>query len=221
MSTEHSVSMASRPDLIQASSRLQEARRNQPVTLVLRALGTGLFFVMLVLFASPAFAVDATLAWDPNTETDLEGYGVYFRQGKPGPPYDLFGYVTMAELTDPSSPTFTLTGLVQGARYYIALTAYDTGGAESSFSSAVCADVGTTITACPASAGDGGGSGGGGGAACFIGTLRDDFGPFEPWIAGLVSLAAFLGFVQRRFKRSFLFSRYDTPRNQRRSNLDA
>src|SRR5512139_470965 len=188
MSTEHSASMVSHLDPIQASSKFQEPRQNQPLTLVLKAVGSGLFFMMLVLFASPAFAVDATLAWDPNAETDLEGYGVYFRQGKPGPPYELFGYVTTAELPDPSSPTFTLTGLLQGSRYYIALTAYDAAGDESCFSSVVCADVGGNITACPASAGGGGGSGGGGGA-CFIGTSRDNFGQFDAWLAGLVALA--------------------------------
>jgi hypothetical protein len=179
---------------------------------------------MLVSWAGPAFAVDLTLAWDPNTEADLEGYGVYFRKGASGPPYNLFGYVTTDEIADPANPSFTITGLEKGARYYIALTAYDTAGAESAFSSAVCADVGDTIAPCPSgdAGGGGGGGGSGGGGACFIGTSRGDSGHFDSWMAGLaalVGLAALARYAQRRFQRSFLFSRCEArKRSQRRSN---
>ena len=186
-------------------------------------MGAGLFILMVTLCASPAFAVDATLAWDPNTEGDLEGYGVYYSQNTPGPPYNLFGYVATNELDDPSNPTFTVTGLVKGARYYLSLTAYNTSGAESSFSGAVCADIADTITPCPsASTSGGGGGGGGGGAACLIGTSLGDSGYFDPWMAGLVALvgmAALIRIARRRFKRAFLFSRYEVRQDQRRSNL--
>lgn len=225
MPSQHSASMVTHRRPIQTSSSLQHIRRNRVATLLLRTLASGLFFLMLVSWASPAFSVDLSLAWDPNTEADLEGYGLYFRKGAPGPPYNLFGYVTTDELGDPANPSFTVTGLEKGARYYLALTAYDTTGAESAFSSAVCADVGDTIAPCPsAGAGDGGGGGGsGGGGACFIGTSRGDSGHFDSWMAGLaslVSMAALARFAHRRFSRSFLFSRYEARQScQRRSNL--
>jgi hypothetical protein len=128
-------------------------------------------------------AADVTLAWDANAESDLEGYGVYFRRGSSGPPYDLFGYVAVDELSNADSPTFTVTGLQQGATYYFAVTAYDASGNESAYSAPVCAQVGDTVTACAASgstappssssaAGSGTSSGGGGGGGgCFIQTV--------------------------------------------------
>jgi len=222
MLLEHSAAMVSRPPLIKASPISQNTRQSRPATLALRALGSGLFFLLFVLCASPAFGVDLTLAWDPNTESDLEGYGVYFRKGAPGPPYDLFGYVATAELDDPTNPSFTITGLTQGARYYIALTAYDTAGAESAYSSSVCAEVGDTIVPC--SSADTGGGGGGGGAACFIGTSLGDSGRFDLWIAGLTALAglaALTRIAQRRFKRSFLCSTVEARKRQRRPNPGA
>jgi hypothetical protein len=223
MSFLNLAAMISRSNSLTASYRFQPIRAKRRLTIALKVLGMGLFFLLPMLWVRPAFSVNATLAWDPNTESDLEGYGVYFSQDTPGPPYSLFGYVTTAELGNSSNPTFTLTGLVPGDRYYIALTAYDTSGAESSYSAPVCADVTeTSIAPCPSATTGGGGGGGGGGAACFIGTSRGDSGHFDPWMAGLaalVAMAALITFIQRRFKRSFLFSRYDLRNSQRRSNL--
>ena len=31
-------------------------------------------------------AADVNVGWDPNSEGDLDGYGVYMRQDSPGPP---------------------------------------------------------------------------------------------------------------------------------------
>ena len=61
------------------------------------------FFVSL-LWSTSVLSADVTLAWDPNSETDLEGYGVYFRKDTPGPPYDLAGYITLAELNNVFTP---------------------------------------------------------------------------------------------------------------------
>jgi uncharacterized membrane protein YgcG len=137
----------------------------------------------VLISITPCVAADVTLAWDPNQESDLEGYGVYYKRGSAGPPYDFFGYVGTADLSDENSPVFTVTGL-QNATYYFSVTAYDTSGNESAYSTAVCAQVGAVVTACadtgtgttppssgsaPASSGSSGGGGGGGG--CFIRTL--------------------------------------------------
>jgi hypothetical protein len=146
---------------------------------------------MAWLCAGPAYAADVTLAWDPNQEPDLEGYAVYFRSGTPGPPFNLFGYFTTNDLSDPASPTVTVTGLNKGASYYFAVTAYNTKGNESGFSNTVCAEIGDVIAPCAATIGGGGGSGGssggsggssggGGGAACFIETASTGATPVSP-----------------------------------------
>ena len=101
----------------------------------------------VLITITPAHAADVTLAWDPNQEGDLEGYGVYYKRGAAGPPYDFFGYVGTADLNDENSPAFTITGL-QEATYYFSVTAYDTSGNESAFSTAVCAQVGAVVTPC-------------------------------------------------------------------------
>lgn len=119
----------------------------------------------LLFVGHTALAADVTLAWDPNSETDLAGYGIYFRKSTSGPPYDLFGYVTLAELKDVNNPTFTVTNLEKGFQYFFAATAYDTDGNESYYSTSVCAEVGDKIEPC------GGGGGGGGGGGCFINTI--------------------------------------------------
>jgi hypothetical protein len=143
------------------------------------------FFVSL-LWSASAFSADVTLAWDPNGETDLEGYGVYYHKNTPGPPYDLAGYITLAELNNSSDPSFVVSGLEKGARYYFAVTAYDTAENESSFSNAVCADVGDSITPCPAAASSSGSasSGGGGGGGCFISAASEANVPiFLSWLS--------------------------------------
>ena len=105
----------------------------------------------VIVFTGNSYAADVTLAWDPNHESDLTGYGVYYRQGADGPPYDLFAYFDKTELTDPNSPTFTITGLTQNASYYFAVTAFDSADNESAYSASVCAHVGDSITPCGSS----------------------------------------------------------------------
>lgn len=171
-----------------------------------------LSFVLTLLWTSPALCVDVTLAWDPNSEADLEGYGVYFRQGSAGPPYYLAGYVTLDELDNPEAPSFTVTGLQEGTQYYFAATALDVDGNESSYSSAVCADIAAdgTISACAPSSDNsstGVASGGGGGrdGGCFITSSAQ--GPEN--VAGTVNLVLVLAgglaarlFSMRRRQRS-------------------
>jgi hypothetical protein len=130
--------------------------------------------VLLLLFSASAQAADVNLAWNPNTEKDLKGYGVYFSQGTNGPPYQLAGYVDVADLPDPQEPVFTISGLTAGTDYSIAVTAYDTSGNESYYSQPVCAEAGVSQVECAASGygEDGGGSGGGGGGGCFIGSVH-------------------------------------------------
>jgi len=152
-----------------------------------RLVLSGCLCVLVLLFlVAPALSADVTLAWDPNSEADLEGYGVYFKQGASDPPYDLFGYVALQELNDPDNPVFAVTGLTKGSSYYFAVTAYDAAGNESGYSTPVCAEIGDQILPCTSSDGSGSssssgsaggsassGGGGGGGGGCFIETSSD------------------------------------------------
>lgn len=95
-------------------------------------LKISLFFFPLLflscLFLSAAFAAQIRIAWDPNSESDLAGYKVYYGTSSRnyGTPINV-GNVT----------TYTITGLTAGQTYYIAVTAYDTANNESDFSNEV------------------------------------------------------------------------------------
>ena len=127
-----------------------------------------------------AYAAKVTLAWDSNPEPDLDGYVVYRNTGSPGPPYAYSDDVPEEDLVDPLHPEATLTGLQEGEEYYIALTAYNTEGDESTFSNDVCVEVvngiavacseSTSPLASTSSSIGGGSSGGGSNVGCFIST---------------------------------------------------
>lgn len=176
-----------------------------------RTLLAGFFLLTLTLCSPGVFAADVTLGWDPNIEGDVEGYGVYFSQDAPGPPYSLFGYIALNELNNSDSPTVTVTDLEKGSRYYFAVTAYDSSGNESAFSNSVCADIGDVITPCPSASLGGGGSsasggGGGGGGGCFIGSAaarNDQPSSGMHIIAAMIGLGALLCFFRKHLKRSF------------------
>jgi hypothetical protein len=212
--------VASNLILLQGSSNSRKIKQNKSLSLLPRVLGSGLFFFMIAFFPLLAFAADVTLAWDPNSEADLEGYGVYFKKDAAGPPYDLFGNVTIQELDNPDNPTFTLTGLQKGSRYYFTVTAYDTAGNESAYAAPVCAEIGEQVVPCAnadvgggagsssGATGGGGSSGGGsgGGAGCFIATSHKSFHPHAT-IAALFVLGAVFFMGRRMFSRKKVFNK--------------
>ena len=118
----------------------------------------------LLFISSPDVyaAANFTIGWDPNTEEDLDGYGIYVSKGTPGPPYEHFGDVFLDELSDPDNPQFSLTEFEDGT-YYIAATAFDIQGNESEFSKRIGVKVsGSEVThIAPSEVGGGGGGGGG------------------------------------------------------------
>jgi hypothetical protein len=91
----------------------------------------------LVTSEVPAFASQVTLGWDPNSETNLAGYGVYCKRIADGPPYELYGYVTIEELSDDQTQTFAVAGIEKGVRYWFAVTACNKLGNESGFPNSV------------------------------------------------------------------------------------
>lgn len=81
------------------------------------------------LSGSPAtFGAQIKLSWDPNTESDLAGYKIYYgvSSGSYGSPVNV-GNVT----------SYTLTGLTPGQTYFIAATAFNTLNNESGYSNEV------------------------------------------------------------------------------------
>lgn len=165
---------------ITINSSIKAARLKKPIK---SGLSICLLLVLLsMVIGSNVCAQELTLAWDPNTEPDLDGYTVYYSKGSPGPPYDYAGDLPLSELADPENPKVTLTELEEQVSYYIALTAYDINGNESSFSSSLCVYIDGAIQECaPASvennpvvdSSSGGGSSGGGGG-CFIATASQN-----------------------------------------------
>jgi hypothetical protein len=198
--------------------RLKSVIRNLKAGLdLLPSTSCTLFFFLfllllpLTLVTGPwvpiAAAATVTLGWDSNPEPDLEGYVVYRNAGSPGPPYDYSTTLPEDELADPLHPKVTLTSLNEGQEYYIALTAYNTDGVESSFSNDVCVEVVNSIAepciasispiAPPSSSVESGGSGGGGGgsAACFIATANHKSSMFIKLVAKPVILSQGLALV--------------------------
>ena len=164
-----------------------------------------LFLIPFTLYLIPAmlpaaFAANVTLAWEANSEPDLEGYVVYRKTGSPGPPYGYSSDLPEDELTDPLHPRVTLTGLSEDKEYYIALTAYDTDGNESRYSNDVCVEVVNGITQlCSAGSGPGSSpvssSGGGSGGGCFISSSQIDSSTFSELIARPVIRSQVLAMV--------------------------
>ena len=99
---------------------------------------------LLIITATPC-AAEVELAWDPNSESDLEGYKLYY-----GTSSKNYGVIIDVGLTaTPSSPSYTLTGLSEGETYYFAVTAYDTSDNESDYSNEVSKTIAIPDTSAP------------------------------------------------------------------------
>ena len=94
--------------------------------------------VILFYFQSSSSASDITLKWAANTEPDLAGYKIYYKNGFSGAPYDgvdIDQGTSPISLTtidpndpnyvDPSNPELLLTGLDDYEDYFFVVTAYD------------------------------------------------------------------------------------------------
>jgi hypothetical protein len=80
----------------------------------------------------PTTSGTATLTWDPNTETDLTGYKLYTGT-QPG----TYG----APISVGTTTSYTVGNLTGGHTYYFSLTAVDSAGNESQYSSEVSKPV--------------------------------------------------------------------------------
>jgi hypothetical protein len=91
--------------------------------------------LLILACSAPAIAADVTLAWDPNSESDLAGYKLY---------YGIASGVYGTPITLGLQTTYTITNLPPGT-YFFALKAFNTLGLESGFSN----EVSTTIPPLP------------------------------------------------------------------------
>ena len=98
--------------------------------LVGRTLAVVLIFAALTPFAWGQSSV--TLAWDPSTSSSIAGYRLY--EGIASRTYT--NVIAVGKAT-----TATFSALVSGATYFFAVTAYDTNGLESDFSSEISYSV--------------------------------------------------------------------------------
>lgn len=69
----------------------------------------------------------ATLVWDPNLESDIAGYKVYFRVGTSNAAY-------LPPIDVGNKTNYVLTNLVFGTQYFLNVSAYNTAGVESELS---------------------------------------------------------------------------------------
>ncbi|GEM_PF-382678 len=94
-----------------------------------------IYVVMILTFTlkTLAWAGTATLSWDPNTESDLAGYKVYF--GTVSSTYTQS--VDVGLTTTPATPQYIVNNLIEGNTYFFAVKAYDTSGNESGYSNEV------------------------------------------------------------------------------------
>jgi hypothetical protein len=171
----------------------------------LSSLCYALVFLFLALSSMPLSVADAaqvTIGWDSNSEPDLEGYVIYRNAWSPGPPYDYSNTLPEDDLTDPLNPKVTLTGLKKDQEYYIALTAYNSEGVESSFSNDVCVEVvdgsvGVCANSSNLGSSNSSNSGGGGWdvSGCFISTAGYDSSTFSKFVAKPVTRSQGLALV--------------------------
>ena len=81
-------------------------------------LKIGFLVVFVLLLVSVTAAYQLTLAWDANTESDLEGYILYGREWSPCPPYDYIATYPVTELADPLNPRCKVTDLEKDVIYF-------------------------------------------------------------------------------------------------------
>jgi chitinase len=98
-----------------------------------------MFSWIVILFGqSTCFALNVLLKWDPNTESDLSGYKVYYKADTSSMPFDGTGAGGGSSPIDVhNQTTYTVNGLDPSRTYFFAVTAYNNSGIESEFSNIV------------------------------------------------------------------------------------
>ena len=95
------------------------------------------YLLAFIFLCAPAasWAASVTLRWDANTEPDIASYNLYY--GTASRTYGL-------PLPAGNTTSYTVDNLDEGRTYYFALTALDTSGNESGYSSEITANATST-----------------------------------------------------------------------------
>lgn len=95
------------------------------------------FFIFLFLnFATPIYAIDITLQWTPNNESNLAGYTVFCRQ-------EGQSYQYTRPYWETTNSTCTIYDLDETITYCFVVRAFSTDGFESDDSKEVCLEAAT------------------------------------------------------------------------------
>jgi hypothetical protein len=106
---------------------------SSPIMGLTKAL-VGIFFLAMLHGPVPVLGVtlpgsyNVTLAWNPSPDPNIAGYCVYYGSAS--------GNYTNSVMVG-NVTTNTVSGLASGVTYYFAVTAYDTNGEQSAFSSEI------------------------------------------------------------------------------------
>jgi hypothetical protein len=95
---------------------------------------------IVLLGACSAWAGVVEFSWDPNTETDLAGYKLYHGTA----PRTQAPYTSAVTINNRTATSWSLS--LSPGTYYFALTAFDTSGHESGFSTEAMAVVEDPVT---------------------------------------------------------------------------
>lgn len=90
----------------------------------------------ILSLAALSYAMDVRLACDPNSESDLAGYRIYWSQTSGQYSTAQMQEYPLASIT-PATPEFIVTNLSETGRWYFVATAYDTEARESLYSNEV------------------------------------------------------------------------------------
>lgn len=91
-----------------------------------------LFFAVIVLLSGNVFAGNATIMWNPveDIDLDLAGYKIYYGTSSRGAATRPNGYANVitiprTTLSNPATPSYTITNLPDNVAHYFAVTSYD------------------------------------------------------------------------------------------------
>ena len=109
-----------------------------PTLRISKLLCLTFLFLIEILSPSLVYGLDVTLVWNANSEQDIGGYRIFYRQE--GRPYDYNNpawEASIDELQDPEDPGCTIENLDENTKYHFVARAFDTSGNESADSEEV------------------------------------------------------------------------------------
>jgi hypothetical protein len=96
----------------------------------------------LLIIINNVYAAQITLDWDPNIESDLAGYKIYYGTSSRN-------YSKSVNIASPNITTCTISDLIEEQTYYFAATAYNSNLVESDYSVEVSYTINPATTSVP------------------------------------------------------------------------